>query len=193
MKISSKIPFFYTTLIQYNDIKFHRYPAQQDEDLIESIALRFKLKPEKILTGNGSDELIYLLCTAFLNPGDEAIHTEYGFLVFPQAIKIAGGVPIVAPDDNFTVSVDAIISKLTPKTKLVFLANPNNPTGSMISDQELTRLIDSIPKSVLLILDWAYCEYVTSGLSDAAKLVESNNNVVMLRTFSKLFGIAALR
>ena len=72
-------------------------------------------KPEKILTGNGSDELIYLLCTAFLNPGDEAIHTEYGFLVFPQAIKIAGGVPIVAPDDNFTVSVDAIISKLTPR------------------------------------------------------------------------------
>ena len=179
--------------IKKNDIKFYRYPAQQDEDLIESIALRFKLKPEKILIGNGSDELIYLLCTAFLNPGDEAIHTEYGFLVFPQAIKIAGGVPIVAPDDNFTVSVDAIISKLTSKTKMVFLANPNNPTGSMISDQELTRLIDSIPKSVLLVLDWAYYEYVTSGLSDAAKLVESNNNVVMLRTFSKLFGIAALR
>ena len=176
-----------------NDVALYRYPAQQDEGLTQAIATRFKLNPAQILTGNGSDELIYLLCTAFLNPGDEAIHTQYGFLVFPQAIKIAGGVPIVAPDDDYTVSVDSIIAKLTPKTKLVFLANPNNPTGSMISEQEVSRLIELLPKTVVLVLDWAYSEYVTSGLSDAAKLVESSSNIVMLRTFSKLFGIAALR
>ena len=179
--------------IRSNNLALYRYPAQQDEDLINAIASRFKLNPKKILTGNGSDELIYLLCTAFLNPGDEAIYTEYGFLVFPQAIKIARGKPIIATDNNFTVSVDSIISKVTPKTKIVFLANPNNPTGSMISEQEVSRLIELLPKSVVLILDWAYCEYVVSGLSDAAKLVESNHNIVMLRTFSKLFGIAALR
>ena len=176
-----------------NDVALYRYPAQQDEGLTQAIATRFKLNPDQILTGNGSDELIYLRCTAFLNPGDEAIHTQYGFLVFPQAIKIAGGVPIVAPDDDYTVSVDSIIAKLTPKTKLVFLANPNNPTGSMISEQEVSRLIELLPKTVVLVLDWAYSEYVTSGLSDAAKLVESSSNIVMLRTFSKLFGIAALR
>ncbi len=179
--------------MQNNDIALYRYPAQQDEGLINAIASRFGLNPTQILTSNGSDELIYLLCTAFLNPSDEAIHTQYGFLVFPQAIKIAGGVPIVAADDDYTVSVDSIIAKLTPKTKLVFLANPNNPTGSMISEQEVTRLIELLPKSVVLVLDWAYSEYVTSGLSDAAKLVESSSNIVMLRTFSKLFGIAALR
>ena len=179
--------------IQNNEVDLYRYPAQQDEGLIHAIASRFRLHPAQILTGNGSDELIYLLCTAFLNPGDEAIHTQYGFLVFPQAIKIAGGVPIIAPDDDYTVSVDSIIATLTPKTKLVFLANPNNPTGSMISESEISRLIELLPKSVVLVLDWAYSEYVTKGLSDAAKLVESNTNIVMLRTFSKLFGIAALR
>ena len=179
--------------VQNNDVALDRYPAQQDEGLINAIASRFGLNPTQILTGNGSDELIYLLCTAFLNPGDEAIHTQYGFLVFPQAIKIAGGVPIIAADDNYTVSVDSIIAKLTPKTKLVFLANPNNPTGSMISEQEVFRLIKFLPKSVVLVLDLAYSEYVTSGLTNAAKLVESGSNIVMLRTFSKLFGIAALR
>ena len=179
--------------IRTNELALHRYPSQQDEALINSIASRFNLNPKKILTGNGSDELIYLLCNAFLNPGDEAIHTEYGFLVFPQAIKIARGIPIVAPDNNYTVSVDSIISKVTAKTKIVFLANPNNPTGSMISEREVSKLIELLPKSVVLVLDWAYCEYVVSGLSDAAKLVESNENIVMLRTFSKLFGIASLR
>ena len=179
--------------VQNNDVALDRYPAQQDEGLINAIASRFGLNPTQILTGNGSDELIYLLCTAFLNPGDEAIHTQYGFLVFPQAIKIAGGVPVVAVDDEYTVSVDSIIAKLTPKTKLVFLANPNNPTGSMISEQEVSRLIKLLPKSVVLVLDLAYSEYVTSGLTDAAKLVDSGSNIVMLRTFSKLFGIAALR
>ena len=182
-----------TEAIRNNDVDLYRYPAQQDEELTNAIASRFKLNSAQILTGNGSDELIYLLCNAFLNPGDEAIHTQYGFLVFPQAIKLAGGVPVVAPDHEYTVSVDSIIAKLTPRTKLVFLANPNNPTGSMISEQEVLRLAEAIPKSVVLVLDWAYSEYVISGLSDASKLVEANNNIVMLRTFSKLFGIAALR
>jgi len=182
-----------TDAIRNNDVALYRYPAQQDEELTNAIASRFKLNSAQILTGNGSDELIYLLCNAFLNPGDEAIHTQYGFLVFPQAIKLAGGVPVVAPDHEYTVSVDSIIAKLTPRTKLVFLANPNNPTGSMISEQEVLRLAEAIPKSVVLVLDWAYSEYVISGLSDASKLVEANNNIVMLRTFSKLFGIAALR
>ena len=174
----------------------HRYPEQISRDLVAAIAERFALNPDHILPSNGSDELIGLLCTAYLENGDEAIITQYGFLVFPQAIRIAGGIPVVAMDDNLTVSVDAIIDALSPKTRIIFLANPNNPTGSMISKAEVERLIVAVPKNVIIVLDSAYAEYVPADdktYTDGAEYVERHDNVVMLRTFSKIFGLGSLR
>ena len=174
----------------------HRYPEQINQDLVSGIAQTYKLDPKLILPSNGSDELIGLLATAFLEEGDEAIYTQYGFLVFPQAIRIAGGVPVVAQDNHLTVSVDSILQAITPKTKLIFIANPNNPTGTMISTSEIERLISSIPSSVVLVLDSAYAEYVPASCADytdGATYVEKHDNVVMLRTFSKIFGLASLR
>ena len=112
---------------------FHRYPDQIDQNLIKAIASRYGLNEEKIVLGNGSDDLIQLICNTYLDPGDEAIYTEYGFLVFPQSIRIAGGKPIMAKDVNYTASLDNILSKISKKTKIIFLANPNNPTGTMVA------------------------------------------------------------
>ena len=173
----------------------HRYPQQISAQLVTAIAERFGLSAERILPANGSDELIGLLATAYLETGDEAIHTQYGFLVFPQSIRIAGGVPVVAADDGLTVSIDAILAALTSRTKLIFLANPNNPTGTMLPREEIHRLIREVPKSVIIVLDSAYAEYVPADAdyTDGAAEVEANDNVVMLRTFSKIYGLAALR
>jgi histidinol-phosphate aminotransferase len=181
--------------------QLHRYPEQINQDLVKAIAAKFDLNPQMILPANGSDELIGLLAAAFLEDGDEAIYTQYGFLVFPQAIRIAGGIPVVAADDGLTVSVDNIIAEVTDKTRLIFLANPNNPTATMIGSAEVERLIASVPPSVIIVLDSAYAEYVakndlnyTDGnYTDGADYVERHDNVVMLRTFSKIFGLASLR
>ncbi len=174
----------------------HRYPEQINADLVQAIAARFALKPDMILPSNGSDELIGLLATAYLNDGDEAIYTQYGFLVFPQAIRIAGGVPVRVDDDELTVSIDNIINAITAKTRLIFLANPNNPTGTMIDKSAVERLIAAVPSSVIIVLDSAYAEYVPQpdpDYTDGAAYVETHDNVVMLRTFSKMFALGALR
>jgi histidinol-phosphate aminotransferase len=176
--------------------RLHRYPEQISADLVTAIAEKFSLNPRMILPANGSDELIGLLATAFLEDGDEAIYTQYGFLVFPQAIRIAGGVAVIAKDDDLTVSVDNIIAAVTDKTRLIFLANPNNPTGTMITEKEVERLIKSVPASVIIVLDSAYAEYTAGDhpdYTDGARYVELHDNVVMLRTFSKIFGLASLR
>ena len=176
--------------------QLHRYPEQISADLVSAIAARFNLKPELILPSNGSDELIGLLSTAYLNDGDEAIYTQYGFLVFPQSIRIAGGVPVRVDDDDLTVSIDNIINAVTEKTRLIFLANPNNPTGTMVSKTEIERLIASVPSSVIIVLDSAYAEYIPqddADFTDGAAYVEQHDNVVMLRTFSKMFALGALR
>ena len=171
----------------------NHYPEQQSQALAEAIAARYQVKAEQILTSNGSDELIYLLCQTYLDTGDEAIYTQYGFLVFPHSIRLCGAVPVMAADDGYTASVDAILAAVTEKTKLVFLANPNNPTGTMISQAEVQRLHAGLPSDVILVLDWAYAEYQEEALSYAPEMVEQNHNVVMLRTFSKMHGLAALR
>src|SRR6056300_67080 len=115
----------------------NRYPPQVSEDLINAIAKRYSLNKSKIILGNGSDELISIIAQAFLGPEDEAIYTEYGFLQFPQAISIAGGVSVIAKDINFKANVDNILSKVNNKTKIIFLANPNNPTGTFITKDEV--------------------------------------------------------
>ena len=172
----------------------NRYPPQVSNDLINSISRRYSLNKKKIILGNGSDELISILAQTFLNYNDEAIYTEFGFLQFPQAISIAGAKGVVANDVNLTASVDNILSKISKKTKLIFLANPNNPTGTFISRKEVIRLHESIPKNILLVYDAAYSEFVVNDdYLDGSELADEYENVIMLRTFSKLHGLASLR
>jgi len=176
--------------------RLHRYPEQIDADLVAAIADYSGLDPARILPSNGSDELIGLLATAYCNDGDEAIITQYGFLVFRQSVSVAGGVPVIAPDEGLTVSVDAILKLISPRTKLIFLANPNNPTGTMIPRADIERLIATVPDHIIIVLDSAYAEYLDGGdedYTDGAEYVEQHDNVVMLRTFSKIFGLGALR
>ena len=172
----------------------NRYPPQISENLVDAISKRYSVDRNKIILGNGSDELISILAQAFLSSEDEAIYTEYGFLQFPQAISITGAKGIIARDNKLTVSVDSILSNITKKTKLIFLANANNPTGTFISKEEVIRLHKSIPSNVLLVYDAAYSEFIThDDYIDGSELVDNSENVIMLRTFSKLHGLASLR
>ncbi|MDC0093010.1 histidinol-phosphate transaminase [Alphaproteobacteria bacterium] len=172
----------------------HRYPPQVSEDLVNAIAKRYSLKKDRIILGNGSDELISIIAQAFLDIKDEAIYTEYGFLQFPQAISIAGAKGIIAKDNDLTASVDNILSKVNERTKVIFLANANNPTGTFISKDEVMRLHGSISSKILLVYDAAYSEYINHHeYIDGSSLVEKYENVIMLRTFSKLHGLASLR
>jgi len=172
----------------------NRYPPQVSDELIGAIAKRYSLEKKKIILGNGSDELISIITQAFLGPADEAIYTEFGFLQFPQAISVAGAKGVVAKDINFTANVDNIISKINKRTKLIFLANANNPTGTFIPKEEVIRLHKSIPSNVLFVYDAAYSEFITnSDYIDGSSLVDKHDNVIMLRTFSKLHGLASLR
>ena len=130
-----------------------RYPEVQDQRLCEAIAALYELQPDRILSANGSDELLSLIAMAYLEAGDEAVHTEYAFLVIPQVIKISGAIPIVAADKNFTCDVDAILAAVTARTKVVFLVNPNNPTGSFVEKSEIDKLakgLESHPHVTIL-------------------------------------------
>ena len=170
------------------------YPDGAAHDLREALAARHGLNPDRIVCGNGSDELLELLAHAYLGPGDEAIYTEHGFLVYPIAIKANGATPVVAPEKNLTADVDAILERVSGRTKMVFLANPNNPTGTYLPFDEVKRLHAGLPESCLLVLDAAYAEYVRRNDYEAGiELVSASNNVVMTRTFSKAYGLAGLR
>jgi histidinol-phosphate aminotransferase len=170
------------------------YPDGAATALREAIGRAYGLDPDRIVCGAGSDDLLNLLARAYLADGDEAIHTAHGFLVYPIATLGTGAKPVVAPERDFTASVDAILSVVTAKTKVVFLANPNNPTGTYISFDEVKRLHRGLPGDVLLVLDAAYAEYVThNDYESGIELVATSENVVMCRTFSKIHGLAALR
>ena len=152
------------------------------------------LDPARIVCGAGSDDLLNLIARAYLADGDEAIHTTHGFLVYPIATLGTGANPVVAPETDYTANVDAILKCITSKTKVVFLANPNNPTGTYIPFDEVKRLHNGLPPHVLLVLDAAYAEYVRRNDYEAGlELVATSENVVMTRTFSKIHGLAALR
>jgi histidinol-phosphate aminotransferase len=170
------------------------YPDGSATALREAIGVRHGLDPERIVCSNGSDELISLLAHAYIGPGDEAVYTTHGFLVYRIAILAAGGTPVVVPETNYTADVDAVLAAITPRTKVVFLANPNNPTGTYLPYGEVKRLAHSLPRHVLLVIDAAYAEYVTrNDYSPGLELALTNPNVVMTRTFSKIYGLAALR
>jgi histidinol-phosphate aminotransferase len=171
-----------------------RYPDPSASGLRKAIAGLYGLDPDRIVCGAGSDELISLLVHAYVGAGDETLFPEYGFLMYRIATLANGGVPVTAPETNYRTDVDALLARVTAKTKLVFLANPNNPTGTYIPFEEVRRLHAGLPKHVLLVLDAAYAEYVRRNDYEAGiELVGSSENVVMMRTFSKIHGLAALR
>jgi histidinol-phosphate aminotransferase len=170
------------------------YPEGSSRILREAIGHAFGLDPARIVCGAGSDEVLNLLGHAYLGPGDEAIMTEHSFLVYPIATKANGATPVVVPETNFTADVDAILKAVTPRTKMVWLANPNNPTGTYVPFDEVKRLHAALPPDVLLVIDAAYAEYVSRNDYEAGlELVATTENTVMTRTFSKIHGLAALR
>ena len=171
-----------------------RYPDGSASGLRQAIGRAYGLNPDRIVCGAGSDELLNLLGHAYLGPGDEAIFTEHGFLVYRIVTLGCGATPVVAPEKNLRTDVDAILARVTPRTKMVFIANPNNPTGTYIPFDEVRRLREGLPSHILLVLDAAYCEYVRRNDYEAGlELVATTENTVMTRTFSKIHGLAALR
>jgi len=170
------------------------YPDSSGTALRAAIGRTYGLNPALILCGAGSDELLKLLAHGFLGPGDEAIHTVHGFLVFRIATLSAGGRPVSALESNYTADIDAILRAVTPRTKIVFLANPNNPTGTYLPFNGIKRLRRYLASDVLLVLDAAYAEYVRrNDYKSGIEMVGSVDNVVVCRTFSKIYGLAALR
>jgi histidinol-phosphate aminotransferase len=180
----------------YKGVALHLedYPDGSAEALRQAIGRVFGLDPDRIVCGAGSDDLLNLLARAYLADGDEAIHTTHGFLVYPIATRGTGAKPVVAPETRHTASIDAILAAVTKNTKVAFLANPNNPTGTYVSFDEVKRLHRGLPPHVLLVLDAAYAEYVRrNDYESGIELVATSDNVVMTRTFSKIHGLAALR
>ncbi len=172
----------------------HRYPDSSYRKLREAIAEKHRLDPERIVCGIGSDEILKLACRAYLAPGDEVIYSRHGFMMYPIAAKSVGAVPVEAEDKEYTADVDNILARVTERTRIVFLANPNNPTGTYLPRTEVERLWRGLPDHVLLVLDAAYAEFVEAADYEAGiDLAGRAENVMMTRTFSKLYGLAALR
>jgi len=174
--------------------KLELYPDGGSTALRQAIGTRYGLDPARIVCGSGSDEILSLLTSAYVGPGDEGVYTTHGFLVYKLALLAAGGTPVVAPERDLVADVDAILACITPRTKIVFLANPNNPTGTYLPFSEVKRLQAGLPPQVLLVLDAAYAEYVRrNDYASGLELVATCDNVVMTRTFSKIHGLALLR
>lgn len=170
------------------------YPEGSAKILREAIGEVHGLNPEHIVCGNGSDELLTLLAHAYLHPGDEVLFTEHAFLVYRIAALANSATPVVVPEKNLHGDVDAMLARVTPKTKLVYVANPNNPTGSYLTGEELRRLHAGLPPTALMVIDAAYAEYVRRNDYDSGiEMVSQFPNVVMTRTFSKIYGLAGLR
>ncbi len=170
------------------------YPDGSATALRQAIADRYRLNVDAIVCGSGSDELLQLLAHAYLKPGDEAIYSQYGFLVYPIVIQSNGAKAVVIPEQDFIAQVDSMLAAVTPRTRMIFLANPNNPTGRYLPFSEVRRLHAGLPPQVMLVLDAAYAEYVRRNDYDSGiELVATSENVVMTRTFSKIYGLAALR
>ena len=171
-----------------------RYPDEGEARLAEAIGAAFGLKPRRIVCGHGSDELLGRLARAYLDPGDELIHCVHGYLKFPNYAHAMAAQPVAAPDSDFRASVEGILSCVTPRTRMVMLANPDNPTGSYLDGQEIRRLHAGLHDNVLLVLDSAYAEYVAAADYELpAALIDDAQNVVMTRTFSKIYGLAGMR
>ena len=181
-------------VISNKNLKFFRYPDGKSNELRNQISKNFKCDKNKIICGAGSDEVIQMLCQLFLKPKDEVIVPQFSFLMYRIYSKIVGANVIYAKEKNFKVSVTEIINKVTKKTKLVFLANPNNPTGTFLNKFELIELRKKLRKNILLVVDDAYSEYmINSDYKSGLNLFKNRQNVFILRTFSKIYGLSSLR
>lgn len=172
--------------------ELHRYPSTDHAALREAIGEMHGVDASRVICGVGSDEIITFLCQAYAGPGDEVLFTEHGFSMYRISALAAGATPVEVPERERVTDVDALLAGCTERTRLVFIANPNNPTGTMIGLAEIERLAEGIPENCLLVLDGAYAEYV-EGYDGGAKLVEHRDNVVMTRTFSKIYGLGGVR
>ena len=173
---------------------FARYPDSDGSHLRETLGNKFKLDKNRIILGAGSDQIFELICKAYLKKGDEVIVPKFSFIIYRIYSRMNGAKVIYSKEDNFKVSVQDILKKVTRKTEIVFIANPNNPTGTYVSKKDLLFLRKKLRSNILLVVDDAYFEYVKQkDYSSALKLFSKFKNVVMTRTFSKIYGLAGLR
>lgn len=172
--------------------QLHRYPGTDHAALRQAIAEVHGLDPARVICGAGSDEIIHLLCQAYAGPKDEVITTEHGFLMYRISALAAGATPVEVPERERCVDVDAILRACNRRTRLVFIANPANPSGTMIAASEVARLAAGLPAQAILVLDGAYAEYV-GDYDGGLALIEARGNVVMTRSFSKIYGLGGLR
>ena len=170
------------------------YPDPGAAALRQAIAAQYDLDPARVIYGTGSDELLHLASSAYAGPGDEVLYVRFGFSVYDIAARRVGATPVIAPDRDYATDVDALLDCVTEKTRVVYLANPNNPTGTFSTREEIARLHAALPGNVLLVIDQAYAEYLMPEDDDGAlELAKSAANVFVTRTFSKIFGLAAER
>ncbi|MDA9696511.1 histidinol-phosphate transaminase [Candidatus Pelagibacter sp.] len=181
-------------IISNKNLNLDKYPDGKSQNLRKAISKAYKCNSEKIICGAGSDEVIQMLCQLFLTAKDEVVVPEYSFLMYRIYSKIVGAKVVFAKEINFKVSVNEILKKITKKTKIVFIANPNNPTGTYLTKKEVLELRKRLNKKILLVIDDAYAEYMKNkDYSSGLDLFKNKNNVFILRTFSKMFGLASLR
>ena len=181
-------------IILNKKIILDKYPDGKSQNLIKAISKAYKCNQEKIICGAGSDEVIQMICQLYLNPKDEVILPEFSFLMYRIYSKITGAKIVFAKEINFKISVKEILKKVTKKTKIVFIANPNNPTGTYLARKEILKLRERLNKRILLVIDDAYAEYMkNSDYKSGLDLFKNKDNVFILRTFSKIFGLASLR
>jgi histidinol-phosphate aminotransferase len=172
----------------------HLYPDSGATELRRAIGEAFGLNPDRIVCGNGSDEILHLLPQIYCSPGDEVLYSAHGFIVYPIVARAASAIPVTVPEPEMRTDIDALLARATDKTKIVFVTNPNNPTGSYNTAAELRRLRSGLPKDCLLVIDAAYADYVErNDYESGIELVATTENTVMTRTFSKIHALAALR
>ena len=175
-------------------VDLERYPDASAARLREAIGAKYGLEPERIIYGTGSDEILHLIAGAYAGPGDEVIHVRYGFAVYEIATRRVGATPVIAPDTDYGTDIDAVLALVTERTRLIYIANPNNPTGTYIARAELARLHAALPSYIMLVIDHAYAEYLGDGDDDGGlDLARTAPNVFITRTFSKIHGLAAER
>ena len=181
-------------ILKQKNLKISKYPDSKCKDLRKIISKNFNCEYNKIICGSGSDEVIQMLCQLFLKPSDEVIVPQYSFLMYRIYSKIVGAKVVFSKENHFKISVDEIIKKVNKKTKIVFLANPNNPTGTYLDKKELINLRKKLNKRILLVIDDAYQEFmVGKEYSSGLEIFKKTENVFILRTFSKIYGLASLR
>jgi len=171
----------------------HRYPDPASTALRTALGAKYGVDPAHIICGTGSDEILHMVASAFAGPGDEIIHVRHGFAVYEGATRRVGATPVIVDDVDYTADIDAILAAVTPLTRIVYLANPNNPTGTLVPASEVRRLHAGLRADIILVLDCAYAEFVDDDYEDGFQLAQTTPNLIVTRTFSKIHGLAAQR